>query len=602
MITKHDIIRSFYNKGKIVPKRCTPNYIKQNGLTTMVDHISILTSFLNNDPNVTLGRRIRCIKQDITSYPECKNPSCSNKVHLRPGGNLFNDFCSTKCASSDEETRIKVASTNLDRYGHICSVHNPEINEKVRNTMFDRYGVEHAAQNENILKKIRETTIGRYGVDNVAQSDEVKEKTRQTNLERYGVESVVQSDEVKNKIRNTVKHRYGVDHIFESNEIKEKIKQSHLDRYGVENAAQSYEVKNKMRQTMLDRYGVENIFQSEEFKQNRPVPKWKEDHEKIIHMIKTEGMSSKDLMEHLGLKTLSPIYNYILKELGLTTGDLTNEYTTSTMERDIIEYIQSIYDGEIVCRYRLPGRYEIDVYLPELQIGFEINGAYWHSHKLKKDDYHVMKTKLCEDMGIHLFHIYEYEWNDKKEKVLQLIDNVLVSTGTIGARQTVFGVIDASDAMVFYDKHHFDGKRGAAHHCGLFFNGILVMCASFSEHKEGMELIRLASSHRVIGGLSKIIKHMGYDTVVSFANRSRTYRHNNIYLKNGFEEIKTTPPNYVYFKLWKTLSRYQCMRHRLPSLLGDQFNPDLSEKENMINNGWLMIHDSGQLFYKWERK
>lgn len=92
---------------------------------------------------------------------------------------------------------------------------------------------------------------------------------------------------------------------------------------------------------------------------------------------------------------------------------------------------------------------------------------------------------------------------------------------------------------------------------------------------------------------------MDYQTVVSFATRSRTFRHNNIYRASGFKEERITDPNYVYVKSFKVLSRYQTMKHKLKRQLGDALDSTKSEKENMINSGWLMIHDSGQLFYKW---
>ena len=58
-------------------------------------------------------------------------------------------------------------------------------------------------------------------------------------------------------------------------------------------------------------------------------------------------------------------------------------------------------------------------------------------------------------------------------------------------------------------------------------------------------------------------------------------------------------PNYFYFKSGKKLSRQQAMKHKLQRLLGDVFNPELSELENMILAGWIKCADSGNLkFFK----
>jgi hypothetical protein len=54
---------------------------------------------------------------------------------------------------------------------------------------------------------------------------------------------------------------------------------------------------------------------------------------------------------------------------------------------------------------------ELDFYLPDFNIAIEVNGAYWHSIDAGKDQtYHLRKTQLCKNIGIHLIHIFDYEW------------------------------------------------------------------------------------------------------------------------------------------------------------------------------------------------
>ena len=43
-------------------------------------------------------------------------------------------------------------------------------------------------------------------------------------------------------------------------------------------------------------------------------------------------------------------------------------------------------------------------------IAVEFNGMYWHSIENKPSGYHLMKTKLCEEKGVKLIHIWENEW------------------------------------------------------------------------------------------------------------------------------------------------------------------------------------------------
>ena len=56
-------------------------------------------------------------------------------------------------------------------------------------------------------------------------------------------------------------------------------------------------------------------------------------------------------------------------------------------------------------------------------------------------------------------------------------------------------------------------------------------------------------------------------------------------------------PNYWWCKGNEKLTRYACQKHRLKNVLGDMFDPELSETENMMLNGWTRMHDCGNLVY-----
>ncbi|MAZ56766.1 hypothetical protein CL653_03170 [bacterium] len=596
------LIKTFADiNQKLIPKRASIGYIRKNGLDDLYDELIEVTSFLNDDPNVTIGKRIRTVIEGYSNCPVCEASHCDNVVSLRPGGKLFPQYCSKKCASI--ATRDKVKETNLERWGHTNPIHNPEINARVRSTIRNKLGVDHPAQSQIALDKMKETNLERYGVPFASQNEEVWERVQNTRIEKYGTQNLMEVPAIREKIRETNLERFGVEHIFQSSDIKDKIRKSVLERYGVSNVAKADVVKAKTAATNLLRYGVENYSQSNAFKENLPEPYWKQEAKQIAKVIK-EGISSKDLVDLLGLITRSPLYSYILPELGFSSTDLINDWATSQGETELVEFIKEIYDGNVVTKHKLANRFEIDVYIPDLNLGFEFNGCYWHSHKLKNADYHQKKTTLCEESGIHLFHIYEYEWMHKRDGVLELIRNKLSENRIyIGARECEVYIPSPTEAREFFAEHHFDGHRPAGEYYGIRRKNsnepVMMASFTFDTKTSSYELIRLASSCRVVGGLKKILKYAGYDHVKSFANRGRTYRYENIYIKTGFDEVRTTPPNYVYFKNGTVVSRYQAMKHNLPKLLGVKFDPSKTEKSNMIDNGWLMIHDSGQLLYEW---
>ena len=54
---------------------------------------------------------------------------------------------------------------------------------------------------------------------------------------------------------------------------------------------------------------------------------------------------------------------------------------------------------------------ELDIYLPDLKIAFEVNGLYWHSvndRSNKTKDYHSRKSDAAIAVGIKLYHIWEH--------------------------------------------------------------------------------------------------------------------------------------------------------------------------------------------------
>lgn len=98
----------------------------------------------------------------------------------------------------------------------------------------------------------------------------------------------------------------------------------------------------------------------------------------------------------------------------------------SLLELQVIDCIKSIYKGQIIYNDKtIISPKELDVYLPERELAFEINGNYRHSKEFKDKFYHINKTNLCKDKNIKLVHIFEFEWQENKDKVKQCIYNAI---------------------------------------------------------------------------------------------------------------------------------------------------------------------------------
>jgi len=104
----------------------------------------------------------------------------------------------------------------------------------------------------------------------------------------------------------------------------------------------------------------------------------------------------------------------------------------STQEREVLEYVRSIYTGVIVENDRTIIRsyssglpLELDIWLPEIRLAIEFNGVYWHT---KEQHIHNDRIKLaeCERKGLTLLVITDVEWIEDHQIVLDRIFNLLL--------------------------------------------------------------------------------------------------------------------------------------------------------------------------------
>lgn len=114
----------------------------------------------------------------------------------------------------------------------------------------------------------------------------------------------------------------------------------------------------------------------------------------------------------------------------------TRQQKTSKLEKDITKYIKNILKDkhEVIENDRsiLDGK-ELDIYIPDLKIGIEINGNYWHSNdfilkktSLTSEEHHSNKKELCKAKGIILYFVWEKDWIENKKKIEDSLKNLLI--------------------------------------------------------------------------------------------------------------------------------------------------------------------------------
>ena len=286
------------------------------------------------------------------------------------------------------------------------------------------------------------------------------------------------------------------------------------------------------------------------------------------------------------------------------TGNVSNN-VISKGHQEIIDFIKENYDGEIKINDRsIIKPLELDIYIPEFNFAIEFDGLFWHSNI--DENYHLTKTEKCEEKNIHLFHIFENEWNNKikqdiwKSKILYKLNKI---QNKIYARNCIIKEISKDEELEFLEFNHLQGWVPSKYKLGMFYNNELISVLSVGKSrfkKDEWELLRFASKKYtiVIGSFSKFLKYIKnnfeINNLVSYGNRRWTFK-NNVY--SNFKLIGITKPNYFYIKGNNLLHRMNFQKHKLQSVLPN-FNSNFTEKENMLLNNFKIIYDSGNYKYK----
>ena len=400
--------------------------------------------------------------------------------------------------------------------------------------------------------KAKESNNLKYGVDYPMILEDIQKKTKKTNLEKYGVEYLQQSDYIKNKTKNTILIKYGVDHISKSEEIRLKTSKISLDKNYIKYLSENISLlKCDLNNDHLFEINNDNYYH-----RNR---------------------------SNLPLCTIcNPI------------GDC-----QSIKEKNLHEFIKSIYDGEVIKSYR--DGLEIDVYIPELKIGFEFNGLYWHSEEWKDRWYHLKKTNYFKDRNIRIIHIWEDDWTFREEIIKSQINNWLgLTKNRVFARKCEIREISTKISTHFLNENHIQGKDRSMVKIGLYHNNELVSLMTFnkSEGREKMEeggwnLSRFCNrlDNNIIGGASKLlnyfIKKYNPKRIISYSDKDWSL--GDLYFKLGFEVSHETKPDYKYIIKDKRSHKSKYRKSRL--------NTNLTESQFMIQSKLFKIWDCGKIKY-----
>ena len=270
---------------------------------------------------------------------------------------------------------------------------------------------------------------------------------------------------------------------------------------------------------------------------------------------------------------------------------------------------------------------EIDILVPDFNFGIEHNGLLFHSYgisnwsainnydKLNKRK-HLSKTIEMEKANYQLFHIREdHLLNENKKDIWK---SILLNKCGISHKKDArkFKIINLSNhnsfVKDFLENNHLQGSCPASIQLGLqdpktggIYSIMTFGKSRFNKNIE-YELLRFCNLkfHNVRGAASKLLKAFERmykpKSLISYANRD--WSQGNLYSKLGFAYSHTSEPNYIYTNVntIEIISREKTKKHKLKDFLEDRnliFKEELSERDNMINNGYRIYYDTGNLVY-----
>lgn len=286
------------------------------------------------------------------------------------------------------------------------------------------------------------------------------------------------------------------------------------------------------------------------------------------------------------------------------------DYTKSSnqVEDELANYIKYLgFYVETHNKTVLDGL-ELDLYVPEKKLAIEYNGSYWHNIEQKEATYHQNKTLRCIEKGITLIHIFDYEWHNEitQNKLKELLNKMLgVNQEIVYARNTVIKKVEFEDYSLFLNENHLQNSIASEICLGLYYDNILVEIMTFGKARfnenYSTEIYRLCTKagYNIIGGASKLFAHYieAYkpESVVSYCDISKFS--GNVYKQLGFKLDSITYPGYTYVhsRSLSTLSRMQCMKHKL--IAEGWGTENETEEQIMKNRGYLKVYNCGNVRY-----
>lgn len=568
-------------------------------------------------------------KNDLKNKPRC---FCGNYVKFQ--GDRYAKTCSRKCNNNSEEANKKRKETNLKKYGYETIFKSEIVKSKIKqkkmeNNTFSSYFYNvkaplpksfKASLSCEDLKQILLKGGGSYVHKKQELMDHVKYFLSCKNIP---IEQLNSASEMFFLFKNELNH---IPTCTCGNRVKFHQSISRYSKFcGSYCFSNDKDTKSKIEKTCLEKYGVLNFSQTNNFKEENSKKQLIENYEDMVKPFSSLIIPNFTKNDYKG-KNNKLVYNWKCLRCSC---DFESSFTSSNLNRPRCLNCDSHYSDmelivkDILSKNNITFEYknrkilnenkEIDFYVPSHKTGIEVNGLFYHSEKFTNAHYHLNKTKEAELQQKKLIHVFTDELIYKHKIVTSRIKNILNGIKyRIYARKCIIKEIDAKTSQKFLEKYHIQGNAKDKIRLGLFYKNRLLSVMTFSlprnvvgyktKTKNTYELVRFCGTFniKVVGGASKLLSYFektyNPESVISYADRR--WSSGSLYFSLGFQKTKETNPNYWYTSDFKRrIHRFHFQKHLLHKKLKN-YDPNKTEHQNMLNNGYFRVYDCGSLKFE----
>jgi hypothetical protein len=324
-----------------------------------------------------------------------------------------------------------------------------------------------------------------------------------------------------------------VDSYSKTLESKQKTIETNLKKYGCEYHSQRKDVKNNIIEYTKEynQKRKNDMFKTYEIKEMK--------NNNVVYYCET---CEKNIQIELSLYK-----NRFKNKTIICTNCNPIDQHQSGLEIQLYNFIKNNYKNKIILNSKkVIHPYELDIYLPDLNLAFEFNGLYWHSEINRNKDYHKMKSDMCNENKIQLIHIWEDDWKYSQNIIKSIILKKLNVIKKIRIKNPIIKEIDHTKSEVFLNENYIYGNSKNLNNIGLFNDNELISILSFNSNKIILfcekKYLTIEDSFEKL--FNWYLNKYNYKNIYLILNRS--YYNEFDFIKSSFKIIEYTKPNLYY--------------------------------------------------------